>query len=446
MAEKENLFKLVPRYNQTNSELNSYLTKITKCLRDPCELVRRHTFILLSRLLQRDYVKWRGVLFLRFLLSLVDESEKIRQLADYLFGNILKVKAPLLAYNSFVEAIYVLNDCRAHSGHSDSKASRAESRLFSIRGNDERSRSRRMHIYVSLLKQMAPEHLLATFAKLCAEVLVAASDGMLNIDDATARSVLQNLISFPWLKAQDTFDILACKEIRLSINRVSSSESGDVDEEGGESGGASAARGKVITHAVRKSLIQNTIPIFIELKRLMESKNSPLIGSLMECLRVLLKDYKNEIDDLLVADKQLQKELLYDIQKYESTKAKSAVAEAVNEMHKSTNYLSPEAPPQAGSIINNLTSKLQNDSKVASAIADAAAAATAKSVLREVNRGTSTPPLGSLSLPKLKSRTGGNNGTNTSRLNVIESLRKHQNHGGLKGRSSTIVSASGSSG
>lgn len=48
-----------------------------------------------------------------------------------------------------------------------------------------------MHIYVSLLKQMAPEHLLATFAKLCAEILVAASDGMLNIDDTTARSVLQ---------------------------------------------------------------------------------------------------------------------------------------------------------------------------------------------------------------------------------------------------------------
>lgn len=88
-----------------------------------------------------------------------------------------------------------------------------------------------------------------------------------------------NLISSPWLKAQDTFEILACKEIRLSINRVSSSESGDVGEEGGESGGASAARGKVITHAVRKSLIQNTIPIFIELKRLMESKNRPLIGT-----------------------------------------------------------------------------------------------------------------------------------------------------------------------
>jgi hypothetical protein len=40
--------------------------------------------------IQRDYVKWRGVLFLRFLPSLVDDSEKIRHLSDYLFGSILK--------------------------------------------------------------------------------------------------------------------------------------------------------------------------------------------------------------------------------------------------------------------------------------------------------------------------------------------------------------------
>lgn len=79
------------------------------------------------------------------------------------------------------------------------------------------------------------------------------------------------------------------------------------DEEGGDSeASAAAARGRAATQAVRKGLIQTTIPIFIELKRLLESKN-PLIGSLMECLRILLKDYKNEIDDILVTDKQLQK-------------------------------------------------------------------------------------------------------------------------------------------
>lgn len=43
---------------------------------------------------QRDYVKWRGVVFLQFLLSLVDESEKITHLADFLFSSILKGTVP----------------------------------------------------------------------------------------------------------------------------------------------------------------------------------------------------------------------------------------------------------------------------------------------------------------------------------------------------------------
>ena len=36
----------------SESKPYSYMSKITKCLRDPCELVRRQTFILLGRLLQ----------------------------------------------------------------------------------------------------------------------------------------------------------------------------------------------------------------------------------------------------------------------------------------------------------------------------------------------------------------------------------------------------------
>ncbi|CAJ1963390.1 unnamed protein product [Sphenostylis stenocarpa] len=399
--------------------VDCYITKITRCLLDPCELVRRQTFILLSRLLQRDYVKWRGVLFLRFLLSLVDESEKIRQLADFLFGNILKVKSPLLAYNSFVEAVFVLNDCHAHNGHRESHGSRKESQSFSIRGTDEESRNKRMHIYVSLLKQMAPEHLLATFAKLCAEILAAASDGMLNIEDVTAQSVLQ-----------DAFQILGCKEIRIPSTRASS-ESADIEEEGGENG--SAARGKAITQVVKKGLIQNTVPIFIELKRLLATKNSPLIGSLMECLRVILKDYKNEIDDILVADKQLQKELIYDIQKYEAAKAKAAVAEAVvGTKPKSGSNHSPDVSKnltktQVQAVRQSMSSnELPSDSRVASAMADAAAAATARSVLREINKGTGTPPLGSFSVPKVKSCTGMFNSKNVKRMDVIKSVRKRQ--------------------
>eukprot|EP00268_Persea_americana_P021801 TRINITY_DN21706_c0_g1_i1.p1 TRINITY_DN21706_c0_g1~~TRINITY_DN21706_c0_g1_i1.p1 ORF type:complete len:1185 (+),score=294.56 TRINITY_DN21706_c0_g1_i1:141-3557(+) len=402
--------------------IDCYIPRITNSLRDPCEVVRRQTFILLSRLLQRDYVKWRGVLFLRFLLSLVDESEKIRQLADFLFGSILKAKAPLLAYNSFVEAIFVLNDCHAHAGHSESQGLQNGRQLFSIRGNDGQSRSQRMHIYASLLKEMAPEHLLATSAKVCAEILAAASDGLLDLNDITGQSVLQ-----------DALQILACKEMRIQPNRgaAAAADAAEMEEEGGESSGAlNAARGRVVTQVAKKNLIQNAIPIFIELKRLLESKNSPLTGCLMECLRILLKDYKNEIDDILVADKQLQKELMYDMHKYEAAKTKTTVAEAVATMQRSAGHRSP-LMPSAGSVRSELSNRsnihvrladqLGSTDKIASAVADVAAAATVRSVLKEIN--SSTPPLKSMSIPKIKTSYAAV-GKGSCPSDVLESVRR----------------------
>ncbi|CAI5960253.1 unnamed protein product [Closterium sp. NIES-64] len=126
---------------------------ISACLRDPCELVRRQTLVLLAGLLQRDYVKWRGALVLRVLLCIVDESQAIREVALYLFTHVvprllqkdyvkrrgalvLRVllcivdessairdvalhifthvvprRVPLVPYNTFIEALFALNAC-----------------------------------------------------------------------------------------------------------------------------------------------------------------------------------------------------------------------------------------------------------------------------------------------------------------------------------------------
>lgn len=230
---------------------------------------------------------------------------------------------------------------------------------------------------------------------------------------------------------QDAFQILSSKEIRIQSARATS-ESAEVEDDGGEGGASSAAKGRAISQAVRKGLIQNTVPIFIELKRFLESKNSPLIGTLMECLRVLLKDYKNEIDEILVADKQLQKELIYDIEKYEAMNAKSTAAEAIatmNNNNRSESFLSPRHPKQhlrSGALKQaKISEKLQSNSKVASAVADAVAAARARSILKEVNRGASTPPLSAMSVPKIKSVSAAvARGEMPS--NVIESLRRRQ--------------------
>ncbi|OEL19642.1 hypothetical protein BAE44_0019341 [Dichanthelium oligosanthes] len=249
------------------------------------------------------------------------------------------------------------------------------------------------------------KHLLATSAKLCAEILAAVCDGLLSVDDAGGRAVLQFFLK------QDALQILACKEMRIHPNICA--ENTDMDDEGGEGGGAAsalqAAKGRAVTQVAKKNLIQIAVPIFIELKRLLESKNSPLTGCLMECLRALLKDYKNEIEEILVADKQLQKELLYDMQKYEAGKGKGkAAAEA--EAGPSGTARSPAGQTPAGA---------------AAASVDASARATVRSVLKEVHRNTPPPPLHSMSVLKVKSILG-SAGPGSRRPDILESVRRLQ--------------------
>ena len=56
---------------------------------------------------------------------------------------------------------------------------------------------------------------------------------------------------------------------------------------------------------------RDIVPILIELKHLLEKHRSPLLKYLMLYLKELLKDFKSELKDIVVGDKQLAKELEY---------------------------------------------------------------------------------------------------------------------------------------
>ncbi|GKG13527.1 hypothetical protein Tco_0350487 [Tanacetum coccineum] len=84
-----------------------------------------------------------------------------------------------------------------------------------------------------------------------------------------------------------------------------------------------------------------------------------------------VKDDKSEANEMLVDDKQLQKELTYNMQKYETLKAKSTAAEAVG---------------KGKGVSEN---HLNTSSKVSSAMA-----------------GSATPTLNAMNVPKLKSASG----------------------------------------
>lgn len=58
---------------------------------------------------------------------------------------------------------------------------------------------------------------------------------------------------------------------------------------------AAAAKGKVVSAMMRKHLVEGIVPVMVELKRLLEAKNHPLLSQLMLAMRVLLKDHKSEV-------------------------------------------------------------------------------------------------------------------------------------------------------
>ncbi|KAF8073170.1 Ncapd3 [Scenedesmus sp. PABB004] len=339
---------------QYTALVDAHMPRLAACIRDRHELVRRQALALLANLLMKDYVKWRGPLFHRFLLALVDPSPAVRALAEYLLRDTLATKAPLLAYNHFVEALFVLNGCTAglhgarlgaHIGPAggggsggagdddagdgggsggDGEAWLAATAQFTLKGRA--NRPARDVIYASLLRSMSPEHKFSSAAKLAGEVLAGVADGLLPL--AEAEEVLR-----------DALVLMASKDIKVSASRLAATDDDELPAPGGGPGGpgagsataaeaAARARGKLVSALMKRHLVEQVVPVLVELRRLLAEAKHPLLGELMGCFAALLRDYKGEVEDILVADKQLAKEILYDIKQAELAKTQMAAAAA----------------------------------------------------------------------------------------------------------------------
>jgi hypothetical protein len=74
---------------------------------------------------------------------------------------------------------------------------------------------------------------------------------------------------------------------------------------------------KIHSQISRKIAVENIIPIVIHLKRLMEQRRSPLLKQVMLYLREVVKDFRVEMEDLFVSDRQLAREIEFDLRQFE---------------------------------------------------------------------------------------------------------------------------------
>lgn len=311
--------------------------RLAAAARDPCELVRRQALLLLAGLLARDYLKFRGPLFVRFAAALADESPGVRDLAARLLQHPqLAPRVPALAYAHFGDTLFAL-----HGFADGSAAAAAQGRApqpppkeapAALRGPEPAARASRGGVLRHLLAAMTPEHRLATAAKLCADVLVPFAEGVLPLP--SAGEVLA-----------DALAALACREMAFKAKPGGAGAVDDDDDgEGTAAAGAPAtqggalanARARVVASLARRNLVDNFVPVLIELKRLLAAQHSPLLPHLLHCARATLRDLRAELDDVLAADRQLAAELLHDLRAEEpagqhAAKAAAAAAEPTRE-------------------------------------------------------------------------------------------------------------------
>ncbi|CAM9824963.1 unnamed protein product [Bubo scandiacus] len=287
------------------SMVDRYVPNISLCLKDPNPFIRKQTLILLTNLLQEEFVKWKDCLFFRFVSVLVDPNPDIVRFGEFCLVHLLLKRNPVMFSQHFVECIFHFNSYEKHQKYNRFPQSVRAKNLFSLKGKD--NKEKRMRIYRFLLDHFTDEQRFSITTKISHSLLACFVDQILPLDLEASE-----LLS-------DTFAVLSCKEIKLSTMRSKPDEDIQPDED--EMAMANAvmqvAQKKLISQVQKKNFIENIIPVITSLKALMEQKRIPALRDLMYYLREMMQDYRNEIKDFFAVDKQLAAELEYDMKKYE---------------------------------------------------------------------------------------------------------------------------------
>ncbi|XP_062580228.1 condensin-2 complex subunit D3-L-like isoform X1 [Saccostrea cucullata] len=294
------LCDLCVRYTTT---VEQYMPSIAACLKDEAPLVRKQTLILITRLLQEDFLKWKGALFFRFITTLLDEKKEIAEFAEYCLIHVLLQRKPAMFSNHFMECIFHFNAYEGHSAYNKFAQNEREKKMFSLHGAAKEKD--RLKLYCFMLEHMTDEQRFHMTAKICTEILGGIVDNIIPLDNASSALL------------KDALAILSCKEIKLSSLKAKPQEDAGGDEQEMAAIVIATAKKTLISQVVKKNVIENIVPIVVSLKHMLEKHRSPVLKDLMCYLRELMQDYKTEVKDILSADRQLAKEIEFDLRKFE---------------------------------------------------------------------------------------------------------------------------------
>ncbi|XP_006068546.2 condensin-2 complex subunit D3 isoform X1 [Bubalus bubalis] len=285
--------------------VDKYVPTICTCLKDPNPFVRKQALLLLTGLLQEDFVRWKGCLFFRFVITVVDPNPEVASTGEVCLVHLLLKRNPTIFYQHFIECIFHFTGYEKHESFNRFPQSDREKRLFSLKGG--KNRERRMRIYKFLLEHFTDEQRFNITSRIFENVLACFADGDLPLDMEASE-----LLS-------DTFEVLSSKEIRLQALRARADRDqlGEEEELAPARAALQESQKKLLSQVQKRNLIEMIIPIITSLKSALEKNKIPALRELMLYLREVMQDYGDEVQDFFTVDKQLAAELEYDMRRYQ---------------------------------------------------------------------------------------------------------------------------------
>ncbi|CAL8334207.1 unnamed protein product [Lota lota] len=286
--------------------VDCYVPNISSCLRDDQQVIREQTLIMLTNLLQEEYVKWKGSLFFRFVTVLVDPVPAIASLCEYCLVHLLLKKNTAMFSQHFIECIFHFNAYHKHKAYNHFPETDREMARFSLKG--QRNREKRFRIYRFLLEHFTDAQRFNITNKINQTILACFADDELPLD-ADGAEILA-----------ETFSILSLKELKLQTSSSLAGGAAEPEEDHHNTAAAAlhAAQKKVIAQVQKKAFMENTVPIIIALKNMLEHRRSPVIRDLMAYLQVAMQDLRSEVKELFSGDEQLAAELDFNLQEKEN--------------------------------------------------------------------------------------------------------------------------------
>merc|ERR1719456_1444430 len=110
----------------------------------------------------------------------------------------------------------------------------------------------------------------------------------------------------------DSLSLLGCKEMRICFSTKQADAATDGQQSGAQ-GAEEVTRG-ILSSLLKRNLCENIMPVLIQLKDLMERKFSPFLRQLRYCIREILRDFKDDLKEILAGDAQLASEIAYDLE------------------------------------------------------------------------------------------------------------------------------------